>query len=40
MAGSWVTFATVVGMLGFMGAGLVAQTETGSADDDPRYGIL
>ncbi len=40
MAGSWVTFATVVGMLGFMGAGLVAQTETGSAADDPRYGIL
>ncbi len=40
MARSWVTFATVVGMLGFMGAGLVAQSETGSADHDPRYGIL
>ena len=40
MAGSWVTSATVVGMLGWMGSGLVAQTETGSADHDPRYGIL
>ncbi len=40
MAGSWVTFATVVGMLGFMGSGLVAQTDTWSADHDPRYGIL
>ena len=40
MAGSWVTFATVVGMLGFMGSDPVAQTETVSANDDPRYGIL
>ena len=40
MAGSWVTSATVVGMLGWMGSGLVAQSETGAADHDPRYGIL
>ncbi len=40
MARSWVTFATVVGMLGLMGSGLVAQPEPGAADRDPRYGIL
>ncbi len=40
MAGSWVTFATVVGMLGLMGSGLVAQTDTAAAQHDPRYGIL
>ena len=40
MTGSWVTFATVVGMLGFMGSDLVAQTDTAAAQHDPRYGIL
>ena len=40
MAGSWVTVATVVGMLGLIGSGLAAQSETGTVDPDPRYGIL
>ena len=40
MAGSWVTVATVVGMFGFMGSGIVDQTDTAAAQHDPRYGIL
>ncbi len=40
MAGSWVIFATVAGTIGFMGSGLVAQTDTAAAPHDPRYGIL
>ena len=40
MAGSWITFATVIGMLGLLGSGLGAQTDTAPAEHDPRYGIL